>query len=158
MRDGRLDKFTGGIERAAAVLILVLTLAFVLGLTVSAYLGTSILNMDDVSGENIEFYEDNIFLNLILLVLFLSALYLFYRHSDHIRIRRMECLLLVWVLCFGTAFIASTKLRAPVYSDSFIVTYGAQRAALGDYDALCENYFFRFPFQLGYALVVLDDE
>lgn len=152
MSTGRLDIMTDRLERIAAVLILVLVLAFVLGLTVSAYLGTSILNMDDVSGENIEFYEDNIFLNLILLVLFLSALYLFCRHCDHIRIRRMEALLLCWYFCFGTAFIVSTKLRAPVYSDSFLVTYGAQRASLGDYAMLSENYFRRFPFQLGYVL------
>jgi hypothetical protein len=49
-------------------------------------------------------------------------------------------------------YIATTKLRAPVYSDSFLVTYGAQRAAVGDYAMLGENYFYRFPFQLGYVL------
>ena len=64
MSTRRLDIMADRLERIAAVLILVLVLAFVLGLTVSAYLGTSILNMDDVSGENIEFYEDNIFLKI----------------------------------------------------------------------------------------------
>lgn len=152
VKEQRLGIIADRLERTARVLILMLVLLLLLGLTVSAYLGTSILNMEDASGENIEFYEDNVFLNLILLILMLSALYLFCRHSDHIRIRRMEVLLLAWYFCFGTAFIVSTKLRAPVYSDSFLVTYGAQRAAQGDFAIVAENYFRRFPFQLGYVL------
>ena len=46
------------------------------------------------------------------------------------------------------AFIASTKLEAPIYSDSYLVTYAAQRASLGDYAQIGEAYFRRFPFQL----------
>ena len=152
MKEERLDQFAKGTERAAAVLILVLLLAFVLALAVCAFLETSVLNTDNPSGENIDFYEDNVFLNLILLALMLCVLYLFYRHCGEIRPRRMEIVLMAWVFCFGTAFIASTKLRAPIYSDSFFVTYGAQRAALGDYAVISENYFRRFPFQLGYVL------
>ena len=64
----------------------------------------------------------------------------------------MEYALLFWTFALGTAYIATTKLRAPSYSDSFLVTYGAQRAAVGDYSILSENYFHRFPFQLGDVL------
>ncbi len=152
MKRERLDSFANGMERTAAMLILVLVLLFLLGLTVSAFLETSVLNTDDISGENIEFYQDNFFLNIIILLLALFAMYLFFRHCGGIRIRKMEAFTLLLVFLFGTMFIVSAKLRAPVYSDSFLVTYGAQRAALGDYAILSENYFRRFPFQLGYVL------
>ncbi len=150
--EGRLDRFANRTERAAAMLVIVLCAAFLLFLTVSAFLQTSVLNTDDVSGENIEFYEDNLFLNLILAGILLSSLYLYFRHCRQSLPRRAEVLLMLWIFLFGTAFVASTKLRAPVYSDSFLVTYGAQRAAVGDFSILEENYFRRFPFQLGYAL------
>ena len=150
--DKRLEKFSRGLEKSASAIILVLTLAFILGLTISAYGETCLLNTEDASGENIEFYADNVFLNMIVLALLLSALYLFYHYGDGLRFRRMENALLFWTFALGTAYIATTKLRAPSYSDSFLVTYGAQRAAVGDYSILSEKYFHRFPFQLGYVL------
>lgn len=150
--DGRRNRISGGAEKAAAALVLLLVFAFVLVLTYAACRETSVLNTDNLSGENIEFYADNVFLNCIVLGILLSAAYLFYLHGDGIHIKKMERALLVWTFLFGTAYIASAKLRAPTYSDSFLVTYGAQRAALGDYAVLYENYYYRFPFQLGYVL------
>ncbi len=152
MKSERLNTITRGAEKTAAAVILLLVFAFILYLTVCAYYETSLLNTDDVSGENIEFYADNIFVNIIVLTLLLSAGYLFYRHCDPLSVRRMENALMFWTFAFGTVFIATTKLRSPIYSDSFLVTYGAQRAALGDYAILGESYFYRFPFQLGYVL------
>ena len=140
------------LERAAAVLVLALVFAFLLGMTVSAFLGSAELNTNDPSGEHIEFVADNVFLNGILLALFLLALYLFHRHEDSWRVHRMERVLMVWIFLLGTAFIASTKLRAPIYSDSFLVTNAALRAAQGDLSPLEDVYFLRFPFQLGYVL------
>ena len=148
----RLDLFAHRTEKAAAALILLLLFLFVLFLTVRAYGETSMLTTDDPSGEKIVFYDDNVFLNIIVLIILLSAMYLFYRHCDPIRPRRMEALLLACVFVWGTLYIATTKLRAPPYSDSFLVTYGAQRAAVGDYAIVSENYFRRFPFQFGYVL------
>ena len=150
--DRRLERFSAGLEKTVSAIVLILVFVFILGLTVSAYGETSLLNTDDISGENIEFYTDNVFLNIIILAILLSAGYLFYRHCGDIRMRRMEYALLFWTFALGTAYIATTKLRAPNYSDSFLVTYGAQRAAQGDYSILSENYFHRFPFQLGYVL------
>ena len=147
-----MERTASGIERAAAVLVLALVFAFLLTLCVSAFLGTARLTTNDPSGEHIDFQADNVFLNGILLGIFLLMLYIFHRHEDGWRVRRMELLLLLWVFLLGTAFIASVKLRSPIYSDSFIVTNAAQRAALGDFAPLKEDYFLRFPFQLGYVL------
>ena len=151
MKD-RLDRFAAESERAAAALVLVLVLAFMLSLTAAAFFQTADLSTNDPSGERIAFYADNVFLNLIMLALMLCALYLFYCHCDHIRLRRLELLLLLWIFAAGTAFVASVKLRAPYYSDSYMVTYAAQRAAAHDFSILMDPYFRRFPFQLGYVL------
>ena len=148
----RLKKISGGVEKTASMIVLVLVFAFILYLTVYSLFETSYLSTDDPSGERIIYYNDNAFLSIILLTILLLAGYLFYRRCDPINPRTMEKVLLAWTFLFGTAYIATTKLRAPVFSDSFIVTYGAQRAALGDYAMLEENYFYRFPFQLGYVL------
>ena len=151
MKHGRLDRYTPRIEKLGAAVILILTMLFMIYLTASAFLQTTDISIADPSGEYAEIYSDNIFLNLILVCIFLAALYIFYRHGTEIKLRRLEIALLCWTFILGAAFIASVKLRAPWYSDSFYVTYAAQRAAVGDYSAL-ENYFVRFPFQLGYVL------
>lgn len=152
MNRERLDRLCGGAEKTAAGLVLLLVFLFMLYLTCCSFVETSVLNTADNSGEHIEFYRDNIFLNIIVQAILLSAGYLFFRHGETIRLFRMENALMFWLFAFGTAFIATTKLRSPVFSDSFLVTYGAQRAALGDYAILEESYFYRFPFQLGYVL------
>ena len=152
MKKGSMDSFAQGLEKTAAVLALVLLGCFLLALVYAAYTETAVLNTHDLSGEHIEFREDNLFLNGILTLIFLCVLYLFYRRCDAIPLRRMERALLLWTFVIGAAFIASTKLQAPVYSDSYVVTYAARRAAAGDFTQLGEAYFRRFPFQLGYVL------
>ena len=147
-----LEKFSAKTEKAASALILVILGAFMLYLCFAALTESSHLDTDNISGENIVFLDDNIFLNIIVLTILIAVLFLFYRHCGPIPARKMELVLLGWVFLFGTAFIATTKLRAPIYSDSFLVTYGAQRAAIGDESVLTEKYFYRFPFQLGYVL------
>ena len=78
----KTEKFTGQLEGMAVMLILVLVLAFMLVLCLSAYTETSYLNTDHASGENIDIYGDNVFLNLILLVVYLCLAYLFYQYTD----------------------------------------------------------------------------
>ena len=149
-RNGK--QISGGVEKAASLLVLLLLFVFIFYLTVDSFFETSYLSTDDPSGERIIYYGDNAFLSIIILTILLLAGYLFYRRCDPLSLKMMEGILLGWVFLFGTAYIATTKLRSPVFSDSFLVTYGAQRAALGDYAIFSEGYFYRFPFQLGYVL------
>ncbi len=148
----RLKQISGGVEKAASMIVLLLVFAFILYLAVSSLFETSFLSTDDPSGERIVYLNDNVFLSIIILTILLLTGYIFYRRCEPINPHTMEIVLLVYVFLFGTAYVATTKLRPPVYSDSFLVTYGAQRAALGDHAILLENYFYRFPFQLGYVL------
>ena len=152
MKNGSGNGFARNLEKASAVLILVLLCCFLLALVFAAFTETASLNTNDPSGEHIDFREDNIFLNGILALIYLCVLYLFYRRCGALSLRRMERVLLLWTFLFGAAFIASTKLQAPIYSDSYLVTNAARCAAAGDYSPLGEAYFRRFPFQLGYVL------
>ncbi len=145
------EKFAYRLERAAVLVILVLALAFMLPLTASACLETSYLNTNNISGENIDIYSDNVFLNLIMLVLYLAVIYLFYKCSDVLSTRLLETLLFAGTGLFALMFIGSAKLAPPVYSDSYILIKAAMDAAEGTFYSM-ENYFARFPFQLGYVL------
>lgn len=150
MRKISTHKISHQLEGAALWLILTLMLAFMLFLCFSAYTQTSYLNTNNISGENIDIYGDNIFLNIIMLVLYLCLVYIIYQYTDSVSIGLLELILYGWMFFFGCLFIVTTKLAAPVYSDSFIVTDAAMNAAQGAYHSM-ENYFARFPFQLGYV-------
>ena len=103
------NQFAGKADRFAAALILVLVLAFMLALTFCAFTQTADLNTNDPSGEHIDFYSDNVFLNLLMQGMLLCALYLFYRHCDHIPLARIQIVLALWVFLTGTLFIASVN-------------------------------------------------
>ena len=125
MKNGSGDGFARALEKIAAALVLVLLCCFLLALVFAAFTETASLNTNDPSGEHIDFRDDNAFLNSLLALIYLCLLYLFYRRCEFIPLRRMERALLVWVFLIGAAFIASTKLEAPIYSDSYLVTYAA---------------------------------
>lgn len=151
MRKISTQKFSGLLEGMGVYLILGLLLVFMLLLCLSAYTETSYLNTNNISGENIDIYADNIFLNAILLVLAICLLYILYHYTDFLDTRLLELILFGWMFFFGCLFIMTTKLAAPVYSDSFILTNSAMEAAEGEYYNM-GSYFARFPFQLGYVL------
>lgn len=151
MKPGRIDSGISWLSRLGAAVILGLSTLFMLLLTISAYIETADVSMNNEAGELVELYADNIFLNLLLLILLMSSLYLLYRHCVNFKLWRTELILLAFVLILGCAFIISVKLAAPWYSDSYQLLYAAERAAAGDYGAL-DAYFYRFPFQLGYVM------
>ncbi len=151
MRLERIDSGIAWLSRLAAAVILGLSGLFILLLTVSAYIETANVSTNNEAGELVEIYADNIFLNILILILLLSSLYLLYRHCVNFSLLRTELVLMLLIFLLGVAFIISVKLAAPWYSDSYQLLYAAERAAVGDYDAI-DAYFYRFPFQLGYVL------
>lgn len=151
MKQGKSRKIGDGLDRLGAGVVLVMSFGFLLFLTGVAYWETSSVTMANKTGELVESYRDNIFLNALILVILLSSLYLFYRHRDDISLQKIELVLMSWTLVIGLAFIVSVKLYSPWYSDSFYLTTAAQRAARGDMSGL-DTYFIRFPFQLGFVL------
>ena len=151
MKPGRIDSGISLLSKLGAAVIIALSALFMLLLTLSAYLETADVSTNNEAGELVELYADNIFLNILLLILFMSSLYLLYRHCVNFSLWRTELVLMLFVLILGCAFIVSVKLAAPWYSDSYQLLYAAERAASDDFGAL-DAYFYRFPFQLGYVL------
>lgn len=151
MKTGRIGQGMTKLSRFGAAVVLVLSFAFLLFLTVSAYLETGDVSTNNAAGELVELYADNIFLNALILFILASVLYLLYRHSTDFSLWRTELIVLAVVFVMGISFILSVKLAAPWYSDSYLVLYAAEKAAIGEYGAL-DSYFCRFPFQLGYVL------
>lgn len=151
MRHAAVQKGIITFNRFSAGVILALLLVFMLYLCGASLFETVYISMDDISGEKVETLHNNFFLNLIKLALILSALYIFFKNTRHITLRRIETLMLCLTVLFGFTFIFSCKLSAPWYTDSYIVTYAAHRASVGDFSQF-DNYFVRFPFQLGYVL------
>lgn len=150
MKPESLNTNIAKLLRLAAAVVLALSTLLMLFLTLSAYVETGTVSTNNAAGELVELYADNIFLNLLLLALLVATLYLLYRHCGNINLKKMELALLLWVFLLGIAFILSVKLAAPWYSDSYLVTNAAQRAAENDFSTL-DTYFCRFPFQLGYV-------
>ncbi|HIR86050.1 MAG TPA: hypothetical protein IAC00_02800, partial [Candidatus Limivicinus faecipullorum] len=148
MKLARLNSATSLLSKFGAAVILTLSTLFMLALTFSAYTETADVSMNNEAGELVEIYADNIFLNILLLILFMSSLYLLYRHCVNFKLWRAELALMLIVFLLGCAFIVSVKLAAPWYSDSYQLLYAAERAASDDFGAL-DAYFYRFPFQLG---------
>lgn len=151
MKAERLERGIAKLSRFGAAVILALSFAFMLFLTVCAFLETGDVSTNNVAGELVELYADNIFLNALMLFILGSTLYLLYRHSASFSLWRTELVLMAVVFVLGVSFILSVKLAAPWYSDSYLLLLAAEKAAIGEYGAL-DAYFCRFPFQLGYVL------
>ena len=81
MKGARFDHGMTRLSRLGAAVVLVLSFAFMLFLTVFACLETGDVSTNNAAGELVELYADNIFLNALLLFILISTLYLLYRHS-----------------------------------------------------------------------------
>lgn len=151
MKRERLDAGAAKLNKLAAAVVLILMLLFMLYLTAAAFFETVRIGTENTAGELANIGADNGFLNILILAIMLSALYIFHRHCEGLSLKKLEIALMLWTLVLGVCFILSVKLCAPWYSDSYYVTYAAQRAARGDFAAM-DTYFVRFPFQLGFVL------
>ena len=82
MKGARFDHVMTRLSRFGAAVVLVISFAFMLFLTVFACLETGDVSTNNAAGELVELYADNIFLNALALFILVSTLYLLYRHSS----------------------------------------------------------------------------
>ena len=80
----RLKQISGGVEKTASMIVLILVFAFILYLAVSSLFETSFLSTDDPSGERIVYLNDNVFLSIIIFTILLLTGYIFYRRCEPI--------------------------------------------------------------------------
>lgn len=119
-------------------------------LTVLSLLRTTDMNQNNAMLENVDFFWDSFFLNLLLLLAFAVGAFLWLILTDRIPEMLTVGVTLTLITAFGIWFVLSSQ-SAPTH-DSYIVSNAAYHASLGDGSALASVYFKRFPFQLGYVL------
>lgn len=149
MRSPTSLRVRGRIADVCGMIALVIFALLFLYLTVAAFLGTTDMNLENRALENVEFLRDNVWMNLLLTVVFVSALLLLGRLIRRVELPVVEGVTVLAVLFLGVLWVLSA-LSSPTH-DSLIVSRAAYQASHGDYTGITSDYFRRFPFQLGYV-------
>ncbi len=121
-------------------------------LSISSLVFTSIIDPDFFVGEHILYIKDNIFLNivfLILLILFLKGGYVLLKKLP---LNYSIAVLIAYTAILGVIWVASVK-SVPA-ADSGSIFRAAAAFSRGDYSSLAasSSYYNYYPFQLGYTL------
>lgn len=129
--------------------ICLLSFLMMAGLTVCAFVFSANMNTNNKVAENIEFLQDKIWLNLLVLVGMLAFFWYLRPKLERVPVKLLKTWLTIWVVSVGLLWVFSA-LSYPTH-DSRIVTQAGEACAKGDYSLLREDYFQYYPFQLGYV-------
>ena len=141
LKDGKLRHISAA--AFAAFCLAVFTALFMLSI-----FRTVVHTEDAYLGEYVVTELDNGFLNIILLTILISASYLTYRACEHLKLRTMMIVMLLWTLIAGCVFVYSAS-RAPE-GDAEIIANTAFLASKGNFMAM-SDYFAHYPFNMGLA-------
>lgn len=101
--------------------------------------------------ESVSYYNDNLFINLLVLAEMLLIFLALAQCLKPIRVRRLALFIFLWTFVLGTVWVLSSQ--AAPSEDSGTVTSAAWAFAEGDYSKLRDlRYFKNYSFQLGYVL------
>lgn len=159
-----MSNFSPGLEKAGSYIVGILAVMFAFFLSFTSLLHTTVV--DDISAdeglntviyrinvnnESVIYYNDNLFVNLIVLAFTLVLCFLAVKKCSGIRLRYSVSFLFIWTALLGTIWVLSSQ-SSPTY-DSKFVSDASYQFANGDYSALSNNrYFSNYSFQLGYVL------
>lgn len=111
---------------------------------------TSILYYIVVNNESVIYYNDNFFINILLLAVSILALYFLSSKLSRIRLRYKLLFLFLWTFALGTIWVISSQ-SAP-NTDSQYIANSASAFSKGNLTFLNDGvYFKQYPFQLGYV-------
>lgn len=148
----KFQKTTQVINRIAIITIGVLTSAIMLFLTFESFFKTVDMNMNNSFLENVTYLGDNVLINILYLLVFIALFFLLKKVADKIPMWSVYTASALWTILLGVLWVYSVR-SAPTH-DSQIVTSAAYAIAKnGDYSQVTADYFYRFPFQLGYVFV-----
>ncbi len=138
-------------SRFCAGAICVIALLFMAVLLISSLLGTTGMSTGGVgkTGEIVSFVQDNIFLNIIALLLGMAIIYFILRLTEHRNIKIIAAVTVGITAVFALAFVLSGKMQPS--EDSYIVTYTA-RLMSENSSLVYVEYFAFFPYQFGFVL------
>lgn len=146
----KIDKHTQRLL-TCAFLVICLFMIFLTGvLNVTSFLETTVIGTENSVRESVAYSSDSVLLNLLTAAIGAAVLFLIKKSKLKINPAILTGVLFVWTAVLGILWVFAVK-SSPT-QDSFIVTDAAAAAARGEYSNLHEEYFLRFPFQLGYVL------
>lgn len=100
--------------------------------------------------ESVIYYNDNLFVNLLMLGIMLLLCFILVQRAKNIRLRWLGLFIFLWTAALGIIWVLSSQ-SAPS-DDSGIVTSASWAFAEDKYEILESwNYFNHYPFQLGYV-------
>lgn len=153
----KAGKISVGIARAGHWVILAFLLLISVILCVQSLLYTTVMRNEEADPSAIYYHDDNILINIAAIVLLLLCGVFFLRRLlTKINPTIFGTALLMYVIIVGFVWNVLTKCT-PAHDSYFIVT-AAESIAKGDfsqliYDENAYNYFYLYPFQLGYTLL-----
>ncbi len=100
--------------------------------------------------EVVWYYHDNIFANLIWLVICFAACFAVMPFLKKLSLKKEILLVSVWVIVLGSIWVMSSQVMPS--EDSGTVTTASARAANNDFEWMELPYFSYYSYQLGYIL------
>lgn len=157
VKDSKLSKICGNTAGVGHWVILIFSLLIFVLLCVQSMLYTTVMRNEKGDPSAIYYYYDNMFINIAAVVIvFLCSVFFLRKLMTKINPKIFGTILLVYVLVIGIVWNVLTKCM-PAH-DSWYVEKAAIAAANGDYSRFEFtdkefNYFYFYPFQLGYTLL-----
>jgi len=112
-------------------------------------INSSVLRISE-SIESVWYYHDNIFANLIWLIVFFAACFAVMPFLKKLSLGKEILLVSAWVILIGSVWVMSSQVMPS--EDSGTVTTASARAANNDFEWMELPYFSYYSFQLGYIL------
>ncbi|MBQ4231889.1 MAG: hypothetical protein II699_01295, partial [Lachnospiraceae bacterium] len=100
--------------------------------------------------ETVIYHSDNILMNIIVLALFALIVFKFLPIISKLSLKSELILIGILTLVVGTVWVICSRVSPT--EDSYIVTNASVLAANDDFSFLSDEYFNRYPYQLGYVL------
>lgn len=154
-RAGRLGKVSAGISAFGSWFILFLSLLIFGFLALQSLLNTTVMYNAPEDPSAVIFTHDNFYINLLCIaIVFVCGLLFLKKLMEKLNPKIFGGALLVYTFVLGLVWNMLTK-NMPAH-DSWCITSAAENFAVNDYSPLIlsqNNYFYDYPFQLGYAFL-----
>ncbi len=146
----KLNKLFTTLSKVCAAIAMAIFICVMLYLSAVALVSTVDMNTDNAMLENVVYHADSV-ISVLFGIALLALLFFVLRWAiERANVWAVISVSSILVLILGAIWVTSS-LSAPTH-DSFIVSRAAYHASIGDYSYVSDDYFKRFPFQLGYVL------
>lgn len=150
----KLDSAGKKLCKAGQLIILILCFMVFIYLTLQSLLYTTSIYNAPEDPSTVIMMHDNFYINAaVILITFICGLLFLQKLMDKLNPKIFGAALLIYTFLLGFIWNLLTK-TSPAH-DSYSILSGSQQFAVNDYTPLMpeNDYFYDYPFQLGYAFV-----